>query len=50
MRGTILKIVKPETSEPIPFQPEKHNLATILIRFVCFLVIAVVVLMLAYMK
>jgi hypothetical protein len=50
VQGTALKIIKPDTTEPIPLKLEKQNLATIMIRFVCFLVIAIVILALAYLK
>ncbi|MBN9602326.1 MAG: hypothetical protein J0G33_05270 [Afipia felis] len=45
-----MKIIKPDTAEPIPLPSSKQNLAIILIRFVLFLAIAVVVLSLAYIK
>jgi hypothetical protein len=45
-----VKIIKPETAEPIPLPSSKQNIAIILIRFVLFLGIAIVVLSLAYLK
>ena len=49
-RDQTVKIIKPDTAEPIPLSSSKQNIAIILIRFVLFLAIAVVVLSLAYIK
>jgi hypothetical protein len=49
-RDQTVKIIKPDTAEPIPLPSSKQNIAIILIRFVLFLAIAVVVLSLAYIK
>jgi hypothetical protein len=40
--------VRPEHSDPIPLQASPHRMGTILIRFVGLLVLAVVVLALAW--
>ena len=45
-----MKIIKPDRSDPILLQSPKTNIATILLRFVLFLSIAVVVLTLAWLK
>lgn len=45
-----MKIIKPDSAEPIPLPSSKQNIAIILMRFVLFLAIAVVVLSLAYTK
>lgn len=48
--GQLVKIIKPDTAEPIPLPSSKQSIAVILLRFVLFLAIAVVVLSLAYIK
>ncbi|GAA3841346.1 hypothetical protein GCM10022626_05270 [[Pseudomonas] carboxydohydrogena] len=50
IQGQTVKIIKPDTAEPIPLPSSRQNIAIILIRFVLFLAIAVVVLSLAYIK
>ncbi len=49
-RGFVVKIVKPNNNDPILLQTSKSGIAIILIRFLVFLGLAVVVLMLAWLK
>jgi hypothetical protein len=40
--------VRPDTTDPIPLQASPHRMGTILIRFVGLLIVAVVILTLAW--
>ncbi len=48
--GLSVKIVKPTKNDPIQLHSPKPGVATILIRFLIFLGLAVIVLTLAWMK
>lgn len=48
--GLSVKIIKPAKSDPILLHSSKPGIATILIRFLIFLGIAVIVLVLAWIK
>ena len=45
-----MKIVRPDSSDPIPLQYSPHSMGTIMVRFVGLLVLAVVVLALAWSR
>jgi hypothetical protein len=49
VRGaTIVKIVKPAKTEPIPLHAPRPHLAAITVRFLMFLTLAIAVLLLAW--
>lgn len=48
--GPFVKIIKPNGNEPIQLHSTKPGIATILIRFLIFLGLAVIVLTLAWLK
>ena len=43
-----MKIVKPAKTEPIPLHAPRPHIATIMMRFVMFLTLAIAVLLLAW--
>lgn len=45
---TIVKIVKPAKTEPIPLHAPRPHLATIMVRFLMFLTLAIAALLLAW--
>ena len=44
----LMKSIRPDNTDPIPLRTSPHRMGTILIRFVGLLVVAVVVLALAW--
>jgi hypothetical protein len=43
-----MKSIRPDTSDPIPLRPSPHRMGTIMIRFAGLLILAVIVLALAW--
>jgi hypothetical protein len=43
-----MKTIRPDTSDPIPLRTSPHGVGTITIRFVGLLIVAVVILALAW--
>jgi len=46
--ATLVKIVKPAKTDPIPLHAPRPHLATIMVRFLMFLTLAIAVLLLAW--
>lgn len=49
-RDPVVKIIKPDNTDPIPLHAPRQSLLVILLRFVIFLGLAIIVLLLAWMK
>ena len=47
-RGVLMKTIRPEQPDPIPLRGSRHRMGTIMIRFVGLLLLAVVVMALAW--
>jgi hypothetical protein len=45
-----MKAIRPDTTDPIPLRMSPHSVGTIMIRFVGLLVVAVVILTLAWSR
>ena len=46
--GILMKTIRPDNTDPIPLQRSPHRMGTIMLRFVGLLVLAMVVLALAW--
>jgi hypothetical protein len=49
-RDPAVKIIKPDNTDPIPLHVPRQSFLVILLRFVIFLGLAIIVLLLAWMK
>ena len=47
-RGVLMKTIRPEQPAPIPLRGSRHRMGTIMLRFVGLLLLAVVVMALAW--
>ena len=47
-RGQVMKTIRPDNADPIPLRVSPHRMGTIMIRFVGLLLLAVVVMALAW--